>query len=107
MMLDDLVSSAIYLVSSFILFWIGKLVYDWTTPTYNVKEELVEKDNTALAIALIGYYFALVLAIGGVMSGDSRGLDGDLIDIAIYGPLTIILLNLSRILNDRLILRKF
>ena len=48
MMLDDLVSSAIYLVSSFILFWIGKLVYDWTTPTYNVKEELVEKDNTAL-----------------------------------------------------------
>ena len=72
-----------------------------------MKEELVEKDNTALAIALIGYYFALVLAIGGVMSGDSRGLDGDLIDIAIYGPLTIILLNLSRILNDRLILRKF
>lgn len=107
MMLDDLMLSAIYLASSFILFWVGKLVYDFTTPSYKVKVELVEKDNPALAVALIGYYFALVLAIGGVMAGESRGLEEDLIDIAIYGPLTIILLNISRILNDRLILRKF
>jgi uncharacterized membrane protein YjfL (UPF0719 family) len=107
MMLDDLMLSGIYLVASFILFWIGKLVYDLTTPSYQVGEELVEKDNTALAIALIGYYFALVLAIGGVMAGESRGLETDLIDIAIYGPLAIILLNVSRLINDRLILRKF
>ena len=107
MMLNDLMLSAIYLVASFILFWIGKLGYDLTTPSYNVGEELVEKDNTALAIALVGYYFALVLAIGGVMAGESRGLEIDLIDISIYGPLTIILLNLSRLINDRLVLRKF
>ena len=107
MMVDDLILSAIYLAASFILFWIGKLAYDLTTPSYQVKEELVEKDNAALALALVGYYFGLVLAIGGVMSGDSRGLEEDLIDIAIYGPLTIVLLNVSRILNDRLILRKF
>ena len=107
MMVDDLILSAIYLAASFILFWIGKLAYDLTTPSYQVKEELVEKDNAALALAVVGYYFGLVLAIGGVMSGDSRGLEEDLIDIAIYGPLTIVLLNVSRILNDRLILRKF
>lgn len=107
MTLDDLMLSAIYLAASFILFWIGKLVYDLTTPTYQVKEELVEKDNTALAVALIGYYFALVLAIGGVMAGESKGLEEDLIDIALYGPLAIILLNFSRLINDRLILRKF
>jgi uncharacterized membrane protein YjfL (UPF0719 family) len=107
MTVDDLALSAIYLVASFVLFWIGKLVYDLTTPTYQVKEELVEKDNTALAVALVGYYFALVLAIGGVMAGDSMGLEEDLIDIAIYGPLTIILLNISRLINDRLVLRKF
>jgi uncharacterized membrane protein YjfL (UPF0719 family) len=107
MTFDDLALSAIYLLASFLLFWIGKLVYDLTTPTYQVKEELVEKDNTALAVALVGYYFGLVLAIGGVMAGDSRGLEEDLIDIAIYGPLTIILLNISRLINDRLVLRKF
>lgn len=107
MMLDDLMLSGIYLVASFILFWIGKLVYDLTTPSYQVREELVEKDNTALAVALVGYYFGLVLAIGGVMSGESKGLVEDLADIAIYGPLAIVLLNVSRFLNDRLVLRKF
>jgi len=107
MTVDDVTLSAIYLAASFVLFWIGKLVYDLTTPTYQVREQLVEKDNTALAVALVGYYFALVLAIGGLMAGESRGLEEDLIDIAIYGPLTIFLLNISRILNDRLILRKF
>ena len=107
MTLDDLMLSGIYLAASFILFWIGKLVYDLTTPSYQVKEELVEKDNTALAVALTGYYFALVLAIGGVMAGESQGLEEDLIDIAIYGPLAIILLNISRFLNDKIVLRKF
>jgi uncharacterized membrane protein YjfL (UPF0719 family) len=107
MTLDDLMLSGIYLAASFILFWIGKLVYDLTTPSYQVKEELVEKDNTALAVALTGYYFALVLAIGGVMAGESHGLEEDLIDIAIYGPLAIILLNISRFLNDKIVLRKF
>lgn len=107
MMTDDLILSAIYLAASFILFWVGKLVYDLTTPSYEMRDELVEKDNTALAIALVGYYFGLVVAIGGVMSGESRGLETDLIDIGIYGPLTIILLNISRLVNDRLVLRKF
>jgi uncharacterized membrane protein YjfL (UPF0719 family) len=107
MTVDDLTLSAIYLVASFILFWIGKLIYDVTTPSYQVKEELVEKDNTALAVALVGYYFALVLVIGGVMAGESKGLEEDLFDIAIYGPLAILLLNVSRLINDRLVLRKF
>jgi len=107
MTVDDLTLSTIYLVASFVLFWIGKLVYDLTTPSYQLKEELVEKDNTALAVALVGYYLGLVLAIGGVMAGDSMGLEEDLVDIAIYGPLTIILLNISRLINDRLVLRKF
>ena len=107
MTVDDLTLSAIYLVASFVLFWIGKLIYDVTTPSYQVKEELVEKDNTALAVALVGYYFALVLVIGGVMAGESKGLEEDLLDIAIYGPLAILLLNVSRLINDRLVLRKF
>ena len=104
---NDLLATGITLVCSYILFWIGKLVYDLTTPSYKVREELVEKDNTALAVALVGYYFGLILAIGGVMSGPSHGLVIDLIDIMIYGPLSIVLMNLSRIVNDRLILHGF
>ena len=90
MIWSNLVESGIYLVCSFVLFWIGKLVYDLTTPSYRVREELVEKDNAALAVAMVGYYFGLVLAIGGVMSGPSHGLVEDLIDVMIFGPLSIL-----------------
>ncbi len=107
MMWDSLLESGIYLVCAYVLFWIGKLVYDWTTPSYRVKEELVEKDNTALSVAMVGYFFGLVMAIGGVISGPSHGLEIDLIDVLIYGPLSIVLMNLSRIINDRLILHQF
>ena len=107
MILQDLVASGIYLICSFVLFWIGKLVKDWTTPGYVVREELVEKDNAALGVAMVGYYFGLVMAIGGVMSGPSQGLVNDLIDIGIYGLLSIVLMNFSRWVNDRLILHGF
>ncbi len=74
---------------------------------YKLNFELVEKDNAALALAVVGYYFGLVLAIGGTIAGPSAGLVEDLYDLAIYGILSIILLNISWFLCDKLILYKF
>ena len=104
---QDLIATGIYLISAFILFWLGKLVKDLTTTSYSVREELVEKDNVALGVAMAGYYFGLIMAIGGTLSGPSQGLENDLIDIGIYGLLAIILLNLSRLVNDGVILHGF
>jgi uncharacterized membrane protein YjfL (UPF0719 family) len=107
MIWQDVMVSGIYLVTSFVLFWVGKLVYGATSPAFHFKEELVEKDNAALAVAFSGYGFGLILAIGGVMAGPSHGLDNDLMDIGIYGGLSIVLMNLARLINDRLILHSF
>ncbi|MCY3869064.1 MAG: DUF350 domain-containing protein [Gemmatimonadetes bacterium] len=107
MIVQDLIATGIYLISAFVLFWIGKLVKDLTTTSYSVREELVEKDNAALGVAMAGYYFGLFMAIGGTLSGPSQGLENDLIDIGIYGVLAIILLNLSRLVNDGVILHGF
>ncbi len=104
---QDLMATGIYLICAFALFYIGKLVKDLTTSGYRVREELVEKDNAALGVAMAGYYFGLVMAIGGTLSGPSQGLDNDLIDIGIYGLLSIVLMNLSRFVNDGLILHGF
>ena len=104
---QDLIATGIYLISAFVLFWLGKLVKDLTTTSYSVREELVEKDNIALGVAMAGYYFGLIMAIGGTLSGPSQGLENDLIDIGIYGLLAIILLNLSRLVNDGVILHGF
>ena len=40
MIWQGLLETVIYLVCAFVLFWIGKLVYDLTTPAYRIKEEL-------------------------------------------------------------------
>jgi len=105
--LDTAVSTVIYLASAFLLFFIGKWVYQLFHPKINVKDELVIHDNFAFSLAHTGYFIGLLLAIGGAIIGSSRGLLLDLFDIATYGLEAIILLNISILLNDKLILPKF
>jgi uncharacterized membrane protein YjfL (UPF0719 family) len=68
---------------------------------------LVDKDNAAFALVLCGYYLGLTFSIGGIIAGPSAGIENDLIDMLVYGPLAIILLNLSALINDRFILNEF
>ena len=105
--LDNLVSAAIFIIVFFIFFFIGKVINDLLHREYKLNFELVEKDNAALALALVGYYFGLVLALGGTIVGPSAGLIEDLTDLVIYGILSIVLLNISWFLCDKLILYKF
>jgi uncharacterized membrane protein YjfL (UPF0719 family) len=105
--LDTLITSLIYLALCFALFIIGKLVFGLFHRDVNVREELVEHDNLAFAIAHVGYFTGILLAIGSAIVGPSHGLVQDVIDITIYGLLSILLLNISLIINDKLILRRF
>ncbi|ODS32565.1 MAG: hypothetical protein SCARUB_02316 [Candidatus Scalindua rubra] len=104
---DNLISAIVYLVCCYFLFWLGKLAYDVVHRDFSVKEELVKKDNCAFALSIVGYYLGLVFAIGGVVVGESTGMLPDLIDIFIYGPIAIILMNFSTFINDKLVLYKF
>ena len=105
--IDAILTTVVYLGSSFALFFIGKYLYQLFHRGYNVKDELVEKDNLAFALAHTGYFVGLILAIGGVMMGETAGLLMDLLYIGVYGILSLILLNLSIFINDKIILRKF
>ncbi|RMH75903.1 MAG: DUF350 domain-containing protein [Calditrichaeota bacterium] len=107
MTLDEVIRGIFYLVAVFILFGVGKLVYDKLNRRFVVREELVKKDNFALALVVAGYYLGLVIALGGVLAGESEGFINDMIDIFIYGLMSIVLLNFSVWINDRIILRKF
>jgi uncharacterized membrane protein YjfL (UPF0719 family) len=95
------------LAAFFFLFFIGKKGNDLLHRDYDLMEELVHKDNPALALALTGYYFGLVFSIGGVVVGPSHGIVNDVMDMAVYGVLSIVLLNLSWLMCDRIILYKF
>lgn len=96
-----------YILAAFILFFIGKLFYKLFHRKINIKEELVKKDNLAFSIAHTGYFIGLIIAIGAAIVGPSHGFVIDMIDLGVYGILSIILLNISTIINDKVILRKF
>lgn len=104
---DGILTTVLYLAASFTLFFIGKVVYQLFHKDIKVNHELVENDNFAFSTAYVGYFIGLLLAIGSAAMGESDGLLVDLIDMGIYGGMAIILLNLSIIINDKLILSKF
>ena len=105
--LDTALSAIIYLAACFLLFLVGKFMYGVFHRQVQVKHELVEKDNFAFAVAHVGYFVGLILAISGAIVGPSEGLTIDLVDIGLYGGLAIILLNLSVIVNDKVLFPRF
>lgn len=107
MTLDTVILASIYLLSAYILFWLGKRVFDFLHRDFHIHEELVERKNSALALALVGYYLGVVFAIGGAIVGPSSGLVDDVLDLFLYGILAIVLLNISTLVSDRLILFQF
>ncbi|MFY0601776.1 MAG: DUF350 domain-containing protein [Cyclobacteriaceae bacterium] len=106
-LLDGILTTVIYILASFVLFIVGKFVYQLFHPKIKIGYELVEKDNLSFAVAHVGYFIGLLLAIGSAVLGESYGLQEDLINIGIYGVLSIVLLNLSLIINNKVILSKF
>ncbi|MCP4629333.1 MAG: DUF350 domain-containing protein [bacterium] len=107
MKIDALISGLILIAGFYVVFFIGKVVNDLLHREFKLNYELVEKDNAALALALTGYYLGLVLAIGGALVGPGTGIVDDLFDLGIYGLLSIILLNASWFICDKVILYKF
>ncbi|WP_462279861.1 DUF350 domain-containing protein [Salinivirga cyanobacteriivorans] len=102
-----LINTVAYLLNAFVLFLIGKVSYQLFHPKIQVKNELVEKDNLAFAIAHAGYFTGILLAVGSAIIGPSHGLWQDLFDISTYGLMAIVLLNFSTIVTDKILLRHF
>ncbi len=96
-----------YIVLAFIIFFIGKIVYQFLHRDIDVKEELVKKDNLAFSLSHVGYFVGLLLAIGSAIVGPTNGLISDIIDISVYGLLAVVLLNISVFVTDKFILRRF
>ncbi len=105
----------IYLVTMLGVFVIGKWVYDLFTP-YKLNEQLVEVDNRAVAVAFAGYLLGLGIILEGVVSQEStnvatgsarRDLLLDVGDTLLWGVVGIVLLQLARLINDKLLLNTF
>ncbi len=107
--------AVIYLVVTGLVLYVGKLVNDWLTP-YKLNEQLTEVDNKAVALSFSGYILALGIILWGVLSTDSsitptgsmsRDLIANLVDTAIWGGIGIVLLQIARLINDKILLYQF
>jgi uncharacterized membrane protein YjfL (UPF0719 family) len=92
----------------FLLFWLGQLAYrKLFRRRMELNLELFVKDNPAVAIALVGYYFGIVIALGGVLDKTMSILPEKLLNLASYGCLVILLMLAGAWVGDRLILKHF
>ena len=97
----------IYLFVIVVIFYVGKKVYDVLTP-YNLNEQLIEVDNKAVALSFAGYMFGLGIILWGVLSGETtKDFYPDLLDMVIWGAIGIVLLQISRVVNDKILLARF
>lgn len=96
-----------FFIGSILLLSIGRVVFNLIYSCCNVREELVDKDNPAMAIVLGGYVLGIAIAIGGSLVGPSLTIKLAFYDLLIYGPLAMVLMICSHLISDRIILRSF
>jgi uncharacterized membrane protein YjfL (UPF0719 family) len=102
---SDLSQGLSLLGISIIFFVLAKIIKDFLTP-YSIDKEL-NTDNLAASISLCGYQIATIIILLGALLGPSKGILEDIYSFCGYSLLGILLLNVSRFINDKLILRKF
>ena len=108
MSVEQILPGFIHLAVVLVLLVAGKFVYDGLHRGFALRTELIEKRNLAAAVAVAGYYLGLAIVLGGVVSGPaSFSLLDDVIGLAIFGLLGIVLLNLSALVNDKAVFSQF
>jgi uncharacterized membrane protein YjfL (UPF0719 family) len=106
LLIPKIVAPLSLLLLYLIVFWVSKWAANKFTP-YDINKEISEKHNKAIAISLSGYFIAVTIIFVSVLVGPSHGIVQDLILVGGYSVVGIILLNVSRVINDKLILYKF
>ncbi len=108
MSVDQILPGFVHLAVVLVLLAAGKFAYDGLHRGFALRSELLEKRNLAAAVAVAGYYLGLAIVLGGVVSGPaSFSLIDDVIGLAIFGLLGIVLLNLSALINDKAVFSQF
>ena len=74
----------------------------------NATHELSEKDNHAFGVSIAGVALAVTIMMTGVMSGDaSESFQTEMLLVAGYGVLGIILMSLTRFIFDKVSMPRF
>jgi len=107
----------VYVGMGILLLAFARLVQDFVTP-YKIQEQLRTHDNVALALSIAGYYLGIIIVyVGAVYQPFTSSVDSnlgftteyweDVIEVLVTTVIGIIILNVARIIVDKLVLYKF
>ena len=107
----------IYVGMGVVILLLAKLVQDFLTP-YHINDQLRTKDNVALALSITGYYLGIIVVFLGavyepiaVIADENLGFTTDywkdVLEVFLYSLGGIVVLNVARIVVDRLVLYQF
>lgn len=107
----------VYVGMAVLLLAFARLVQDVLTP-YKIQEQLRTHDNVALAVSIAGYYFGIVIVfLGAIYQPFNTILDSnmgftsdywvDVLTVFVTTIIGILILNIARIIVDKLVLFKF
>ncbi|MEM7260363.1 MAG: DUF350 domain-containing protein [Planctomycetota bacterium] len=105
----DVTQGASVVLLAFVMLLVSKICLDFLTP-FKLDDQMTAKDNPAFGVSLVGYYIGILIIIAGATQGE--GLE----DIPFWRQLLIdagwaaggiALLNVSRLLLDKVALPKF
>lgn len=102
----DYLINASYILLFLFIFGLGKWIYNLTT-SYNTFEQIIKHKNQALGLSISGYLVALTLIYLSALYGPSVEWSQDMLSVALYTSLGLVLLTLSRWINDKVILHGF
>ena len=115
--LEQFPRGLVYVALGVIVMAIARVAQDLTTP-YKIQEQLNHKDNVALALSISGYYLGVIIVFLGalyqpfaIVIDDSLGFTAsywqDVGLVFVYPVVGILVLNVARIVVDRLVLYDF
>lgn len=105
-LMDRVTLGAALLGLYLVIFFVANLIYSFKAG-YKVKEEIVDKNNAAAGLSFAGYLLAISIIFIGSTYGPSKGLLEDVMAVALYAVLGIVLLYVAHLVNDFVILHKF
>jgi uncharacterized membrane protein YjfL (UPF0719 family) len=105
--LASLTHSVVYIFEAFVLFYLAKVAYTKLYRKVDLSAEMFTRDNQAAAVSTCGYYFGILLALGGAISGSSNGLSQDIASIGLYGIMSIVLMLVASIMCEHILLPQF
>ena len=108
----------IYVVVGLVALLVAKVAQDLIT-RYSISQQVTGENNAALGLSMAGYYLGVVLVFVGALyqplsvvrdedwAPTSATYWGEVLEVAVYALVGIVVLNAARIVVDRLVLHRF